>query len=62
MNYEYLQDLFYALFPLCIDVKCRSCCDENNECVQEEELPNAVPLYSDVAIPIHNNYCETVTI
>ncbi len=54
MNYEYLQDLFYALFPLCIEIKCQSCCDENNECVQEEELPNAVPIY--------NNYCETVTI
>lgn len=53
MNYEYLQNLFYSLFPLC---------KEESDLDNEEDLPYAIPLDSEMAILIDNNYCETVTI
>ena len=53
MNYEYLQNLFYSLFPLC---------KEDYDYDSEEEIPYAIPLECEIATLIDNNYCETVTI
>jgi|TARA_B110000285_G_C15043603_1_gene573108 hypothetical protein len=63
MNYEYLQDSFYSLFPICKDVKFKISCNFE-ECpeLDEEYTPHAVPIHCEVAIPIDYDYYEIITI
>tara|TARA_Y100000741_G_C18234277_1_gene551057 strand:+ start:1269 stop:1442 length:174 start_codon:yes stop_codon:yes gene_type:complete len=57
MDYEYLKNYFYALFPLFY-------CDKEYE-EDNEELPHVIPLNSTYSILITENiddYCEMITI
>jgi|TARA_B110000285_G_C14974645_1_gene538334 hypothetical protein len=60
MDYEYLKNYFYALFPL---FYCDREYDEDNE--DNEELPHAIPFNRNYGILITENiddYCEMIII